>query len=183
MKKIRIILLSLVAILLPTVWVACGDDDDKDLPDNGGAVPVKAQATFKLQPNQEMNDMLQMTVTYLKNGSYTTQNLHNTINYIYVSNMDIPATFAVRVDCQLKDGVELTKDSYQFMLSVSTINYQLFDSKGKPIDKYTHNTPISEEGMTVSKEELAEMGSFTFYSNAYEVLGDGSYNILLDYKW
>lgn len=39
MKKIRIILLSLVTILLPTVWVACGDDDDKDLPDNGGAVP------------------------------------------------------------------------------------------------------------------------------------------------
>lgn len=87
------------------------------------------------------------------------------------------------MDCQLKDGVELTKDSYQFMLSVSTINYQLFDSKGKTIDKYTHNTPKSEEGMTVSKEELAEMGSFTFYSNAYEILGDGSYNIFLDYKW
>ncbi|MGN0236859.1 MAG: hypothetical protein ACI4AK_02045 [Lepagella sp.] len=181
MKKLQFILMALVTIVLPTILVACGDDDDNDLPDNSGAVPVKAQATFKMQPNQEMNDMLQMTVTYLRNGAYTTQILHNTMNLIYVENQ-IPATFAVRVDCQLKDGVELTKESYNFMLSVTTLNYHLYDKNGKAIDKYTHETPMAEEGMTLTKDELAEKGSFTIYSNAYEVLGDGSYNILQDYE-
>ncbi len=182
MKKFKFMLLALVAVMLPTVLVACGDDNDPDLPDNGGAVPVKAQATFKMQPNQDMNDVLQMTFTYLKNGAYTTQVLHSTMNLVYVENQ-IPATFAVRVDCQLKDGVELNKENYNFMLNVSTLNYHLYDKNGKAIDKYTHETPMAEEGMTVTKEELAKMGSFTIYSNAYEVLGDGSYNILQDYKW
>ena len=96
---------------------SCGSDDDKkDEPKpSSKTIVYDASVTFP----QDMLDICDITLTYKDgNGKSVTETVSSTKWSKNVTVNKLPAVVGVKCDYKLKDGVQLTKEKYDFIVEL-----------------------------------------------------------------
>ncbi|MGN0238182.1 MAG: hypothetical protein ACI4AK_08900 [Lepagella sp.] len=170
--------LSLLIISLCCLISSCGNDEPElpsnDLPENGDMDFRTAKAYYYVNANADMLEAYDVYITYIEGSHEITFPI--TLPVIYrVDSQGLPAKLGYRVYTKLKQGVELTKPVYNFVLFVKKPTYNVYDHNKNKIEGLGANGDIlTVQYLNVKKEDVSIYNDYTFFESEYWVYPDGS---------
>ena len=108
--------MSVLVLMAALTLTSCGSDDSKDEPSGSKTIVYSASVSF----SQDMIDICDVTLTYKDADGKTVAETIKSTTWSKTFNVKkLPAVVGAKCDFKLKDGVQLTKDKYDIVSSIT----------------------------------------------------------------